>query len=305
MGRLFLTVLKRFWVIILSVAIATAVSIGLMANSKADEFGESGQTYNFAQQDDTLFSPQIENNYFWEKASNNKIIPFPGYLKNVSYRMQYETKARNLSISKDTFEKLFSLISEAGKVNPPKSFIEGYELLLEYESEDGLSCDIELIGFNDDKTLYFEISSTEEESFIENSTGYIESAELVAFIKSIIGWKEFDIQNLSGTDEICVQVVSGIEKSDNVTIISGADAEYITNSIIRNSTRKDAGNCGYNIKIVFKNKDSREYCGFLTGDGCPYIAIEGRVFSIDSEILNMIYEKISYNVPFGDKAILP
>lgn len=37
MGRLFLTVLKRFWVIILSVAIATAVSIGLMANSKADE----------------------------------------------------------------------------------------------------------------------------------------------------------------------------------------------------------------------------------------------------------------------------
>jgi len=48
---------------------------------------------------------------------------------------------------------------------------------------------------------------------IENSTGYIESAELVAFIKSIIGWKEFDIQNLSGTDEICVQVVSGIEKA--------------------------------------------------------------------------------------------
>lgn len=43
MGRLFLTVLKRFWVIILSVAIATAVGIGLMANSKADEFGESGQ----------------------------------------------------------------------------------------------------------------------------------------------------------------------------------------------------------------------------------------------------------------------
>lgn len=243
---------------------------------------------------------QSQYNYFWDKPSDNTIIPFSGYLKKAQLKMQHEIDIRNLSISEDDFSKLFSLISKATEVPYPKSFLDGYKLMLEYESENKQSISIQLHGFNDGQTIYADIKDTNGNSLLENSSNCFQSAELVTFIQSMVSWKEFDVQNLSGINEISVQTMFGIQKSDTATIISGKDAESITNSIMKNSKRQAAGNCGYNIKVIFKKTDGTEYHALLAGDSCPDIAIEGCVFRIDPEIIKMIYKKINYDMSVGN-----
>lgn len=288
----------------LMLAVMILSSCGLSLSDLTAEKGFSvnnpSESLSSTQPATTNSAKQSQYNYFWDKSSDNGIIPFSGYLKNASLKMQHEIVPRDLSIDEDTFSKLFSLISRATRVPCPDSFFDGYRLMLEYESINNLPITIQIYGFHDGETISAYIKSTNGESY-PNNPDYFQSAELVSFIQSIIGWKEFDIKNLSGVNEISVQTVFGIQKSDTATIISGKDAETIKNSIIENSKWGAPGKCGYNIKVLFKTEDGTEYHGLLAGDSCPDIAIEGCVFRIDPMIVKTIYEKINYDCPIGPK----
>jgi hypothetical protein len=65
---------------------------------------------------------------------------------------------------------------------------------------------------------------------------------------------EIDPRNLSIDEDTFSKLFS---------LISGKDAEIITNSIMKNSKRQGAGKCGYNIKVIFKKDDGTEYHALL------------------------------------------
>lgn len=134
-------------------------------------------------------------------------------------------------------------------------------------------------------------------------TGYSEmlvSEEVFRFIHELSGWKEFDVSQLNTITSMTAQVSKGYQAGDQIVTFSESETKEIIDMLVHSAKVTDEGACGYNIRVNLYRDEALLYQGYLAGDSCPEIGLEGQYFLIDSDIIKGIYEKLSYDMPVGN-----